>query len=238
MAFLDGGEEMKTTAIVLAAGQGKRMGAGKNKQFLLLGGMTILERTLRVFEAYAGVTDVILVVHKEEAAYVRKQYGAEFAKVKRIVVGGKERQDSVYAGLQALDAECGYVMIHDGARPLVDAAVLERVERQMREYGSAVAAVRVKDTIKEADADGVVVRTIPRERLWSMQTPQAFEKERIVRAYELAMRDGYYGTDDASLMEYAGQEVRLAEGSYENVKMTTAEDLAVGEMILKRRGEL
>ena len=226
-------------AIILAAGQGKRMNAGMNKQFLKLNGKTILEHTLTAFDTAACVDGYLVVAHPNEIDYVRQEYfGEQHPKLLNVVAGGKERQDSVYQGLKALPQECAYVLIHDGARPFVTEEIMRRCLKSAKEVGSGVAGVGVKDTIKQCNEQGIVMQTIPRDTLWSVQTPQVFAKEKIVEAYEAAMQAGYYGTDDASLAEWNGQAVQMVMGDYDNIKMTTQEDLAVGENILKRRGQV
>lgn len=226
-------------AIILAAGQGKRMQAGKNKQFLTLEGKTVLEHTLNAFDTCTAVDGYIVVAHKDEVDFVRETYQSEnHKKLLQVVCGGAERQDSVYEGLKALPLACDYVLIHDGARPFVTTAVIERTLHSAYQWGSGVAGVAVKDTIKQCDSEGKVLQTIPRASLWSVQTPQTFRKEIIVSAYQEAFEANYYGTDDASLVELRQGLVQMVEGDYDNIKITTQEDLAIGENILKRRAQV
>lgn len=226
-------------SIVLAAGSGTRMKTSQKKQYLPLGGRPILARTLQVFEHSEIIDQVVLVVNAEDVDIVKRQIVQPFGckKVKSIVAGGRERQDSVYRGLQALPANSRMVVVHDGARPLLTLDVLENVVKAGMEYQAAVAAVPVKDTIKMADCRGFVTETPDRTRLWTVQTPQVFTKELIVSSYQKAMEDNFRGTDDASLVERMGYPVKLVEGSYENIKITTPEDLLLAEALLKEREE-
>lgn len=227
-------------AIILAAGQGKRMAAGCNKQFLTLGDRPVLAQTLAVFEACPDITCCIVVARAEECAYCQREIVQAYhlQKVAAVVAGGAGRQDSVYQGLKALPKDCNYVVVHDGARPLVTVELIRRVlEAASPEYG-AIPGVPVKDTIKRASQEGLVLETPARESLWSVQTPQIFERRQLMAAYEKAMAEGYYGTDDASLVEHIGGAVRIVLGSYENIKLTTPEDLPLAENILRRRIEL
>ena len=226
---------MGSTAIILAAGIGKRMQAGKNKQFILLDGKTVLERTLEVFGNNPLVEKIVLVVKSGEEETCRNLLKAEIAAKTLIVCGGKERQDSVYNGLKAITWQCDYILVHDGARPLVTNEVIERTFKAAQIHGAAVCAVAVKDTIKQADESGQVITTLPRASLWAVQTPQIFRAQKLISAYEYAYETGYYGTDDASLLEYAGQKVQIVMGDYENIKLTTPEDVELAERILAKR---
>lgn len=229
----------RVTAIVAAAGQGKRMGAGFNKQYLILHGQPILARSLALLETSPLIDDLIVVVADGEVGYCDREivnkYG--FDKVSQVIVGGKERQDSVYQGLLHLKDDCSLVVVHDGARPLLPPAVLSRVIERAETDGAAVVAVPVKDTIKIVNQQKLVVNTPSRERLWAVQTPQVFQREVIQRAYEQAYCDGFWGTDDAGLVERIGHPVRIVTGSYDNLKITTPEDLVLAETIWQRRIE-
>ena len=227
---------METVAIILAAGQGKRMGAGVNKQYLKLQGKPILAQTLLVFDQCAMIDGIIVVTHVNEIEYcqeeVIKPYGLR--KVTSIVAGGKERQDSVYCGLKALPIECKTVVVHDGARPLITSAVIEHGLKTLDKQG-VVVGVPTKDTIKRVDEQGIVVETPKRSALWSVQTPQIFDKNMIVSSYIKAMSEGFVGTDDASMVEYCGGQIKMVMGDYENIKITTPEDLPLAEAILASR---
>lgn len=227
----------QATAIILAAGQGKRMNASCNKAYLHLLGKPVLAHTLAVFEHSPAISDCIIVARSEECAYCQKEIVDAFQlhKVRAIVPGGNERQDSVYQGLLALDSHCQWVAIHDGARPLITADLLQQIIESVTAHCGLALAVPVKDTIKRTDSQGFVIETPPRASLWSVQTPQVFAKDTLLAAYKSALNDGFYGTDDASLIEHAGGQVRLMMGSYDNIKLTTPEDLPLAETILRKR---
>lgn len=234
---------MKTTAILLAAGQGKRMGGAVAKQYLPLLGKPVLYYSLRAFEEAKEVDSVILVVGEEEKETVSetiiRQYG--FQKVEAVVTGGQERYLSVYQGLQA--ADCDYVLIHDSARPMLDGEMIRRIFHEAVKEKAAVAAVPVKDTIKFADEKGYIRETLDREALWSIQTPQAFETALLKEAYRVFMEQerslkegGIRITDDAMMVEtFSDVKVKLVTGSYENIKVTTTEDLSVLEVFCRRK---
>jgi 2-C-methyl-D-erythritol 4-phosphate cytidylyltransferase len=226
----------KIFALVPAAGMGKRMGAGSNKQYLLLDGMPILAHTLRVFQDAPFIDGIYLVSPEQEIPYCRSEvverYG--FSKVKALVAGGSERQHSVMNGLSAMEgvAEDDLVLIHDGVRPFVPVAVLKEAAEAAAEFGGAVVAVPAKDTIKVARG-GLVAETPPREELWLAQTPQAFRYGLILDAYRSAAEAGYLGTDDGSLMERLKLPVKVVMGDYRNIKITTPEDMLLAEAFLK-----
>ena len=227
----------RVAAVIPAAGQGKRMGGGTVKQFLPLKGKPILAHTLDVFEAASAITEVVLVVSEDYVAACQKDIVQRYRlkKVRRIVVGGAERQHSVYNGLLALDKSVDLVVVHDAARPLITPDLLNWAVSEAWERGSVVMAVPVKDTIKVVGATGLIHDTPERRRLWAAQTPQIFPYGVLLGAYEKARREAFVGTDDASLVERLGQAVHVIEGSPENMKITTPEDLLLAEMILERR---
>lgn len=225
---------MKITVLVPAAGTGSRMGAGINKQYLQLAGRPILAHTLALFEAHPAVAQIIVVSPPEEIPHCRREvverYG--FAKVLAVVAGGAERQDSVRLGLFACP-ERGeeIVLIHDGVRPLLPPGLIAEATATALRVGGCVVGVPVKDTIKEVDA-GRIAGTPDRRRLWQAQTPQAFPLHIIREAHAAAWRDGFRGTDDASLVERLGWPVAMIDGSYRNIKITTPEDLVLAEAYL------
>lgn len=231
-------------AIILAAGSGKRMGTETPKQFLPLNGKPALFWTLKAFEE-STADDVILVVSDSAAEeYVRNElvikYG--FKKVRSFCLGGAERYDSVQRGLLSIEKEipekAEYVLIHDGARCLVTPDLIERTLKDAAEYGSGVAAMPVKDTIKKADRDGFALETLDRRVLFQMQTPQTFSYELVREAYQRfhEMDPKPAVTDDAEVVELLmGRKTFLSRGSYENLKLTTPEDLLIAEAILKSR---
>ena len=236
-----GGKEadMKTAAIVLAGGSGSRMHSTEKKQYMRIGGRPVLYYALHAFEQCGWIDEVVVVCSEEDRERCRteitQRYG--FGKVHSIVAGGKERHDSVYEGLKALK-DCDYVLIHDGARPFVDAQMLERIRTELSEVHACTVGMPVKDTIKLSNEAGFVEQTLPRERLWIIQTPQAFAYPLILRAHEARRSGALQGvkiTDDAMLVEQAERvPVKLIEGSYENIKITTPDDLLLAEAFLKK----
>ena len=226
---------MSNTAVILAAGLGKRMQAGHNKQFIEICGQSVLTHTLTVFAQIPEIAKIVLVVRAGEEDTCRNMI-PEIAENKTVLaIGGKERQDSVHNGIRAITWECEYILIHDGARPLVTEEVIRRTLLAAQNSGAAICAVPVKDTIKQADSDGNVLATIPRESLWAVQTPQVFRADLIRRAYENAYVHNHYGTDDSSLVEYLGEKIKIVTGDYENIKITTPEDIPTAEQILQKR---
>lgn len=229
------------TAIVLAAGWGKRMRSKVPKQYLLLHDKPVIYYALKTFQD-SFIDRIVLVTAKEDIEYCRKniveKYG--FSKVKDIVAGGKERYHSVYEGIKA--AQCDYVFIHDGARPFVTEEILERAYLCVTQYDACVVGMPVKDTIKIADSDNFAVSTPSRNLVWSIQTPQVFAYDLIYKAYGSLMekerellQKSVKITDDAMVVEmFGGQKVKLEEGSYENIKITTPEDLRIAEVLGER----
>lgn len=224
------------TAIVLAAGQGTRMGSPVPKQYLEIGGIPLFLHPLQQLEKSPAVQGIILVVGCQEVAMAEEIVSSySLHKLHRIVPGGKERSHSVYQGLKALPEDCSWVVVHDGVRPFFTLSLLEQVVNTAKACGAAIPGVPVKDTIKVCDENGMVVKTPPRHRLWAIQTPQAFRRDWLVEAYEQAMKSGITATDDAALVEELGKPVKVVQGHYENIKITTPEDLVLAELIWKRR---
>ena len=233
----------KKTAIVLAAGQGKRMQSSVHKQYLLLKGKPVLFYCLKALEE-SFMDEVILVTGKGEEDYCRKEIVERFGftKVTKIVEGGKERYHSVMNGIKAA-GDCNYLFIHDGARPFLDAGILERTYAGVLETNACVAAMPVKDTIKISDENGFAKETPRRDTVWTVQTPQVFSFPLIKEAYEKLEREeeglkskGILVTDDAMVVEYfCDVPVKLAEGSYRNMKITTPEDLRLAEALLEEK---
>jgi len=224
----------KYTAVVLAAGSGSRMKSKVKKQFMDMLGRPLIYYALKQFED-SPVDEIILVTGEDAISYCKEQivefYG--FKKVVQIVAGGKERYHSVYNALKV--AKGDYVLIHDGARAFIDQDMIARAMTGVEEYKACVIGMPVKDTIKVVDEEGYAVSTPNRSTLWQVQTPQCFVTEEIRNAYEKMMSTSQAGiTDDAMVMEqYGCRKIKLLEGSYNNLKMTTPEDILVGEMILK-----
>lgn len=214
-------------AIIVAAGEGRRFGSPK--QFALLGGRSVLEWSLAAFQDNPRVGEIVLVLPDE---VLGARYAAAFAKVRGVVRGGARRQDSVLAGLSRLDrSRTDIVLVHDGARPLVPAALIRRIVREAAAHGAAVPALPLEDTVKEG-ADGRVVRTVDRSSLYRIQTPQGFAFEILEEAFRRAGEDGFTGTDDASLVERLGKPVVIVEGDPRNIKITTLLDLKWAEGFL------
>lgn len=260
---------MKNVAIVLAGGSGSRMKSNIKKQYLHIGGYPVLWYSLRVFQDCPKVDEIVLVCGAEEIERCRGQFVQHygFSKITKIVAGGRERYHSVYEGLKAVDS-CGYVLIHDGARPFITEEILERIFDGLAECPACVVGMPVKDTIKLRSSDGYVEQTLPREKLWMIQTPQSFSYPLIRRAYdELILREeaetaecGEQHQDDLSQSNIDGRDaercdkskntmglkitddamvaetilhipVKLIEGSYDNIKITTPEDLVLAERL-------
>ena len=214
-----------TSAVIPAAGRGERFGRGSNKVFAEVVGKPILAHTLLAFEKCRMIDDIVLVVGKHEIIDARKiadTYG--ISKLRAVVAGGNHRQDSVENGLAVLDPSTHIVAVHDGARPLVRPETIVATIRAAEEFEAAVAAVPVIDTIKSADSDGFVASTLDRSNLWSIQTPQTFDKNLLESAYSEARKTGFYATDDAALVERLGHRVKLVMGCYDNIKITTPLD--------------
>jgi len=228
---------MKSYAVILGGGSGRRMGSEVNKIFLPLRGIPAIIRSIAPFTALcAGAVVVAAEPEVEVMCELLARYGMNRF-VRAVVSGGSERQHSVWNGLQALpeDAEC--VLIHDGARALVTENVIQQALASVERHGSGVAAIPAVDTIKRAGADGLVLDTPDRSSLYAVQTPQAFRLPLIREAHLRAQEDGYLGTDDASLLEHAGMPVYLSAGDRENLKLTTPTDLRLAELILQARQE-
>ena len=233
-------EECRNTAIVLAAGQGKRMHSKIQKQFMELNGMPVLCYSLHCFQESPLIRDIILVTGEEYVSWCKEEivekYG--FTKVSAVVSGGKERYDSVYKGLRACkDTE--YVLIHDGARPFIDHEIIERGLMAAAQTGASVVGMPSKDTVKIADVEGNVSETPDRSSVWIVQTPQIFRYPLIYDAYTSILKKEMTGiTDDAMVAEHeTGVKIRFSEGSYRNIKITTPEDLVIAEAFLRENRE-
>ncbi len=225
----------RITAIILAAGSGKRMNSTVHKQYMVLAGKPMLYYALKAFDESA-VTDIVLVTGVDEITYCKREIVDKYNihKVRTIVEGGRERYHSVYAGLKAAVGS-DYVLIHDGARPFVTEGIIARSIETAKACGACVVGMPVKDTIKVVGTDGFAKETPERKKLWQVQTPQSFSYSLIVDAYEkvVALEDDTV-TDDAMVLErMTGRQVRVIEGSYRNIKITTPEDLLVAEAYLK-----
>ncbi len=223
---------MKTEAIVAAAGIGKRLRSKTRKPYLDISGKPILIRTLMALSSSSGIKKIIVVVDRRDVnrcmALIRR---FRVSKIKAVIAGGSQRQDSVAYGLKCLDRDTEMVLIHDGVRPFIDNRLIKDLIDCAKKFGACVAGVPVKATIKRIQRDNVVKETMDRSNIWEIQTPQVFKKDIIVKAYE---RFGSTpATDDAMLVEKLGIDVKLVEGSYRNIKITTPEDLIIAEAIAK-----
>lgn len=225
---------MAVHALIPAAGSGRRMGAASNKQYLMLGDRPVLAHTLARLAALPGIEALHLIVPEGECAYCREEIVARYAlpKVRSIIAGGAERQDSVRNGLEACGAAPeDLVLIHDGVRPFFPAVQIAPLVAAATRTGAALLAIPAQDTVK-AVADGRVVETLDRSRLWLVQTPQAFRMAVIRDAHRRALAAGFVGTDDASLVEWSGGAVAVVPGSPFNLKLTTPADLALARALL------
>jgi 2-C-methyl-D-erythritol 4-phosphate cytidylyltransferase len=228
---------MKCVAIIPAGGAGRRMGGGVPKQYLPLAGLPLLVHTLRVFWHSPLVSRILLAVPEADIPQVRARIVEPFglADRVRVLAGGDQRQDSVRNALSHIREDDEIVLVHDGVRPCLWPALIEQAVAAAAADGAAVAGVPVTDTLKETTPEGWVARTVPREGLWSAQTPQAFRREILAAAHERAAADGFYGTDEAALVERIGFPVRMIPGGEENIKVTTRADLLYAEAVLGRR---
>ncbi|MDP4086516.1 MAG: 2-C-methyl-D-erythritol 4-phosphate cytidylyltransferase [Bacillota bacterium] len=225
---------MPYQVIIPAAGQGKRMGVGKNKLLIELSGIPVLIHTLRVFENDEKCDGIILAIHpqdKDEFTTQLKKY--KITKVKNVVSGGSERQHSIYNALKTVTNN-GIILVHDAARPFIKKEHIHRLVAAAEKTGAAIIGVPAKDTMKKVK-DWKVTETVERSSLWAVQTPQAFRMSILLEAYVLAEKENFLGTDDASLVERLSTPIEIVEGDYDNIKLTTLEDLFFAEAIMKKR---
>lgn len=226
-------EKGTTGAIIVAAGKGSRMGLGYNKVLAQISGKMVIEWTVERLIKSKLIDSIVLVISPEDEELLKgalKHYSGEFDII--FVHGGEDRQDSVCNGLLALPESVDIVLVHDGARPLIDSFIIERSIRYAQEFGAACAGMPVKDTVKVIGDNNQVISTPDRSSLWNAQTPQSFKKDIILKAYESAAKKGLRRTDDAGIAEADGIKVTMFEGSYSNIKLTSAEDLLFAELII------
>ena len=226
---------MNATAIIVAAGEGRRVGGGISKVYLPIGGRAVLLRTLDQFFRAQRVSNVIVVIAKQDLARCRSLLGSDPQARERswiLQTGGSSRQESVSRGLEKLSSDCDVVIIHDGARPFVSAELIDRVIEEARARKAVVVGVPVRDTIKVISEDRQVLSTPARDCLWEIQTPQAFERRLIVEAYQAAQRNTQGATDDGTLVERLGKSVYLIDGERTNIKITLPEDLLFAEALV------
>ena len=224
---------MKVGAIIPAAGRGKRIGASVPKQFLEIQGKPLLHHTLTVFASCELIDYVVLVMPRTDVDETGDDWLNKYEIVREVVVGGEQRQDSVYNGFNSLEEETGIVVVHDGVRPFTTPQMITASVEAAQQHGAAITAIPVSDTVKQA-ADGFVKQTVSRDGLWRVQTPQAFQYGLLKQAFKKAKKDSYYGTDEGSLVEYLGERVKIVPGSELNIKITRKEDLILGESLLSR----
>jgi 2-C-methyl-D-erythritol 4-phosphate cytidylyltransferase len=227
---------MKTVAIIPAGGSGKRMQSRLSKQYLPIDGKPLLTYTLEIFERSPDIQEVVLAAPEEDIPWIRETIIAPLglSKVRRILPGGAQRQDSVRNGLAGVPDSVDIVLIHDAVRPFVSLQVISMAVLEAERHGAVAVGMPMKDTIKKVDPNGWILETLDRQVLWMTQTPQAFQRPIIQEAYRRAEKDRFYGTDDASLVERMGRPVKMIPASYENIKITTPEDLLLAEFLFKR----
>ncbi len=221
--------------IIAAAGNGTRMQEKTNKQYKILNNRPVLAYSLEFFEELGVVDEIIVVTRKKDLDYCKHEVIEKFGftKVTAIIPGGKERQDSVYAGLQRMRNDTDFVAVHDGARPLLSSRVVHELLKEAKEWGAAIPGVVSKDTLKMVDRDGFVRQTLDRESVFHIQTPQIFKYDELLEAYRQAFEEQFTGTDDASLFErYIGR-VKVVEGDYRNIKITTPSDLIIVQALIE-----
>jgi len=229
-------DSVKTVAIIPAAGSGIRMGNERAKQFLSLHGRPILAVTLQFVQDCEDVDGVILVAPPGDVAYCRKHIVEKFGftKVEKIVPGGERRQDSVRLGIEATEGRYGLVVIHDGVRPVIEKGLLKRVIEAAMTHRAVITALPAKETVKEVNEHHEVIKTYERERVWMVQTPQAFRYEDILNAHQKAVAEDWKeATDDAFLIERLGIPVKVVEGSEKNIKVTTPYDMELARFLLQ-----
>ena len=226
---------MKTIAIIVAAGKGKRIRSKLPKQFLSVGGKPILAYTIEKFDKSRLIDEIIVVIPRGYlnccSNKIIDKFG--FSKVKKIIIGGKERRDSVFKGLKIIDSNTDIVLIHDGVRPLVKTKKINEIVKFCQKHGPVILGLPIKETIKRVES-GKAITTLDRNKIWAVQTPQAFPYKVIMHAYKEADKDKFVGTDDSQLVERMGIEVRVIEGDEDNIKITTAKDLKIAEHLLRK----
>ena len=224
---------MKTVAVIVAGGKGTRIEGKLPKQFTEIAGKPVVVYTLEKFELCDSVDEICLVVPEDFLSFSQEMVNKfHFKKLNKIIPGGEKRQDSVYKGLLAIPDNTSFVVVHDGVRPLVKVSKIKESIRLCKECKAVILAVPVKETVKRVENLSVIT-TLNREKLWSIQTPQTFDYILLVGAYKKAEEDGFSGTDSSSLVERLGVEVKVLEGDYDNIKITTKKDLIFAEEILK-----
>lgn len=226
-------KDKNVTAIIVAAGKGKRMDIDIPKQYLMVDGKVILDKTIEKFEKNSSVDNIILVVNGGEIELVKKKISYDRPKISKVVAGGAERINSVYSGILGVDEDMqsGIVLIHDGVRPFISQKLINKCIETAYEYGACVPVIDLIDTVKQVTKDGFVKKTIDRARYKAVQTPQAFDYEIIKKCYDMAIEEKIKATDDSSIVEHYGYKVQTVKGLQKNIKITTQFDLKVAELI-------
>ena len=225
---------MSVCAVVPAGGTGTRMGGIVPKQFLELDGKPILYYTLKTLQDCGIISELILVVPEKEYDNACIDWLGKPEIVTKVVVGGEKRQDSVYNGFCELSPQTEIVLVHDGVRPFLSHQMIKESVDAAREYGAAITAIPVNDTIKRVDDSGLVSQTVDRDGLWRVQTPQVFRYELLQEAFKKANSEKFYGTDEGTLIEHLGKPVKVVEGSEQNIKITRPEDLRLSEIFISK----
>lgn len=225
---------MSVCAIVPAGGSGTRMGGTVPKQFQSLNGKPILYHTIKTLQNCETISEIILVVPEKEYETANTDWLGKLEIVKKVVIGGEKRQDSVYNGFCEVSQDSEIVLVHDGVRPFLSQKMIADSIDAAREYGAAITAIPVHDTIKRVDTSGLVSQTIDREGLWRVQTPQAFRYSLLLDAFNKAKSENFYGTDEGALIEHLGEPVKIVEGLEQNIKITRPEDLELSKAFISR----
>ncbi len=226
-------------AVIVAAGAGSRMKGSVRKQYLLLNDRPVLAHTLDIFGACDAIGDIFLVIPESDFSFCKDKIFPQCRFIDRIrlVPGGSERQNSVFNGVSAVTADEEMVVIHDGVRPLILSDTIEKCLKAAKKTGAAIVGIPASDTLKRVDQNGLIVATVSRKSIWQAQTPQCFRLDLLKKAHESAFKENYIGTDDASIMERMGIDVRVVPGSPYNIKITTYDDLIFAQAIIRAREE-
>ncbi len=227
--------DKNVTVIIVAAGKGRRMAADKPKQYLMVDGKVILDKTIEQFEKNSIIDNIIIVVNNEDMEMVKKKLSYNRPRISKIVAGGEQRINSVYNGLTSLEENMqnGIVLIHDGVRPFISQKLINSCIEATYAHGACVPVIDLVDTIKQVNKDGFVKKTVDRSKYKAVQTPQAFDFEIIKKCYEMALEEKLKVTDDSSLVEHYGYKVKTIQGLQKNIKITTQFDIKVAELIAR-----
>ena len=225
----------KVWAIIVAAGQGRRMGDAVRKQYHEMAGLPVISHTLRVFDTCTVIDEVVLCVPREDIDFCREELikPANLNKNINLIAGGETRQESVFNGLEAIDSDDGIIVIHDGVRPFVTPGQISACVQGAANHGACILGIPAFDTLKRVADNDRIIETVDRKGIWMAQTPQAFQSDLIIRAHQHARQKGHRATDDASLLEHIGIEVKIIPGSRDNLKITDPDDLQLARALLK-----